>query len=255
MKTNQKQGQQMKTMTTLLMKLTLTTSLFLSVATMAQAEQVYRAPAVSQDSTPSYYRPKNIEEAHDVIIRLTMKNGQPLCTAEYIGANTLLSAAHCVTAVEQKGGMYFGQEKLEVLAVDVARDVSILRTSQTSSKWLTIAGRDEKIMFKPSMIAIGYGAGVLMTSEVGMFYPENMVELSRYNVTSNIAWTVGGMSGGAVLDLETGKLTGIVQGGFTSHTGPLAGVGIFIPAPVILDVLDSIDMDLDAGRLVSRSEK
>lgn len=216
--------------------LVLLTTITLSSLTMAASP--YRAPS-NMPPAPAYFIPTNVEELHSVIVRMTLSDGRAACTAEYIGPTTLLSAAHCVIGTQEVGGMYLGKEKLEVLAVDVVRDVSILHTSQRNEHYLTIAGRDEKIIFKASMVAIGYGAGVFMISHPGMFFPENEVGLSPYNVNSSIGPTMGGMSGGTVLDLTTGKLTGIVQGGFTGGAGILEGRGIFVPAPVIWDVLDA----------------
>lgn len=201
-------------------------------------------PQVTVESNGAFI-PKTLEELHSVMVRLTVKDGNPLCTATYISAELLLTAAHCVLDRDMvtPNLAYLNSEALETLVADGPRDVAILRTTkQLSKRFMGLEARTANILFKPQFVACGYGAGVMMCSNPGMFYPENMVDLSIYNVTSNIGPVMGGMSGGPVFDLETGKIVGIVQGGFTG--GMLMGTGIFTPIPVILDVLERVQARL-----------
>lgn len=233
-------------MNNLLLTITLALPALFSIPMMAATE--YTGPQSVPQAAPSYYAPKNIEELHSVMVRLTRQDGNPLCTATYIGHNLLLSAAHCVINPMDHipNDAFFAGEKLEVLVVDTLRDISILGTKQVNANFMTLEDRDAKIMFKASFISCGYGGGVMMCSNPGMFFPENMPMMSIYNVTSNIRPLVGGMSGGPVIDTITGKIVGVNHAGYTDEAGSnLAGLGFFIPVPVIHQVLDKLGMSID----------
>ncbi len=86
----------------------------------------------------------------------------------------------------------------------------------------------------------------MMCSKQGMFFPDNITEMSVYNVTSDIRPIVGGMSGGPVIDLENGKIVGVNHAGFTDMApSALAGLGFFIPIPVVHDVLKKLAITVD----------
>lgn len=241
----------MKRIATILILVTMT----ISISVQSFSASPYQGPT-AVPANPGYFIPETLEQLHSVMVRLTRQDGSPLCTASYIAPNLLLSAAHC--AVNPYDGkvndVVLGREKLEILIVDTERDVLILGTKQVNGKYLTLETANAPILFKPTFRACGYGAGVMMCSDIGMFFPENMPQTSVHNVTSNIRPVVGGMSGGPVLDMETGKIVGVNHAGFTDMASDaVRGMGFFIPVPVVHEVLKKMAITVDQLSLVFKS--
>ena len=202
-------------------------------------------------SKPSHI-PTTLEEVTKTIVRLEGLQSQG--TAEFIGANILLSAAHvCVTMpeigkrreikIDAPALMVLGEE-VKVIAVDVDRDLCLLKTTKTmSKKWLSLAQDSERQVLEPA-ISIGYAFGTFYISQAGLVYADVNPQFNLYTHNSSVGPVGPGMSGGPLISAKSGKMIGMVIGTINAPHPAVNGMGLFILASEIRKFLQEQNIQL-----------
>lgn len=162
----------------------------------------------------------------------------------------IITNAHVVGHAHEVRVTTSGKKKAllaEVLRVDTARDVALLRleTVPPGMNIPVLPVRDDKPKVGDDVYAIGAPAYRNLQDTV----TKGIVSAHRYDkrrkmwfIQSDV-YVYGGNSGGPLLD-SRGNLVGVTAAGYTMGDGDLNGLNLFIP---INDALDSLGVESKAG--------
>ncbi|MEX0503806.1 S1C family serine protease [Alphaproteobacteria bacterium LSUCC0719] len=169
----------------------------------------------------------------------------PAGTGFYFGTGApdhyILTAAHVVAravrveTVDSDGGRH----EAEIVAIDGARDLAVLRSSLAGQP---IVLRREEPEVGLHACAIGNSFGLGLSFSCGVVSAVHRRDVG-FNAIEDFVQTDAavnpGASGGALVDPQ-GRLIGLIDGIFTKEADIDAGVNFAVSVPMILESLDEI---------------
>lgn len=166
------------------------------------------------DKKYSFVPPKQGKRYLSSVIRLKMKNGG-FCSGFVISEHYAISAAHCFKNFDSSSNdevEFFDSESkthgtISVAGVNESIDYAILRGDFKKFLALKVRNRGDYITgFSGNFVACGYPAGSKhLTCNPFQYMGSNSFQIGGI---SNITQ---GMSGGAVIDMVTGEVLGVIQ--------------------------------------------